>query len=188
MKREVEYEILMNGPEGWEVVNTETTWKAAKTSMKEYEQNSPDYAYDIRTRMVPQPWDALEVLSGRYGAPMGRDSGDDTAKSELPEAERYLVRCSLLPFSDGCYDAGGAYWGGPANVYWVRNCDCTFEAYYRARHRGEAICMALDDYPDLRFVRGEPMYLAALEAEKANGTFDANEARRQNEREQRLAH
>lgn len=46
------------------------------------------------------------------GAMMGR--GSDTLANLDPEAPLYLRR---VPFVDGCYDPGGAYWGGPADLF-----------------------------------------------------------------------
>ena len=31
----------------------------------------------------------------------------------------FTVHLRRLVFSDGCYDCGGAYWGGPADVYHI---------------------------------------------------------------------
>jgi hypothetical protein len=52
---------------------------------------------------------AVAPVSCKYGAPMGR-------RDQLPDdGERLWV--TRLPFIDGDYDRGGAYWGAPDNLY-----------------------------------------------------------------------
>lgn len=43
-----------------------------------------------------------------------------------------------LRFIDGCYDQGGAYWGGPANLYRAVTTDGIGEVFVRAESRAEA--------------------------------------------------
>lgn len=90
---------------------------------------------------------ALAPVNCRYGAPMGR-------REERPD-DCETLWVSRVPFVDGCYDRGGAYWGGPANLYVVHG-DQGARLYYRAASRADAIRQCLGDYPDaaLRFARG----------------------------------
>lgn len=65
-KTEDQYEIQQyTGPTyGWECVNTETTYRAAKTSITEYRENSPG-EYRIRHKLVkitPKPDPMVKVL------------------------------------------------------------------------------------------------------------------------------
>ena len=50
-------------------------------------------------------------VSSKYGAPMGRRSDKVFGK----------VHLERVPFVDGDYDQGGAYWGGPANLWCAWN-------------------------------------------------------------------
>jgi hypothetical protein len=52
---------------------------------------------------------ASEQACSRYGADMGRRSQREGQPERL-----HLQR---VRFIDYCYDAGGAYWGGPANLW-----------------------------------------------------------------------
>lgn len=53
----------------------------------------------------------LSQVSSRYGAPMGRMSASDLG------SEPRSLRLFHLPLDSGGYDAGGAYWGFPNNIY-----------------------------------------------------------------------
>ena len=90
-----------------------------------------------------------EAVSCRFGAPMGRPS-------YYEYDERYPTKCRLshMPLDRGGYDAGGAYWGFPSNLYWLRSADNdSVQLFYRARSRKEAAQKALADYPSIQFVR-----------------------------------
>jgi len=73
-------------------------------------------------------------VSSKYGAPMGRHSdpmSDLTGKVHL--------RC--VPFVDGDYDKGGAYWGGGTPLFcaWGWNADGDqVVCYFRATSRQDA--------------------------------------------------
>jgi hypothetical protein len=78
-----------------------------------------------------------------YGAPMGRrDITDDK------EPRRLTIR--LVPFVDGDYDRGGAYWGGGRDVprLW-----CAWSParevvrYIRAKSLAAALLVLFEDYP-----------------------------------------
>jgi len=62
----------------------------------------------------PKPFEVQ--VDCKYGAPMGRSNYDP-----IPAGTKvYLQR---VPLVDGAYDKGGAYWGGPSNLYcaWYDN-------------------------------------------------------------------
>lgn len=72
-----------------------------------------------------------ENVSSKYGAPMGRRSDP----IESLEGPVYLCR---VPFVDGDYDKGGAYWGGggqPLFCAWDENGSAV---YFRAPNRAAA--------------------------------------------------
>jgi hypothetical protein len=75
-------------------------------------------------------------VSSKYGAPMGRQSSQSLFGKVL------LFR---VPFEDGCYDPGGAYWGAPANLY------CAWDSegavvYLRADSRAQAKAALLEKH------------------------------------------
>lgn len=92
-------------------------------------------------------------VSSRYGSPMGR-------RNSLPEDKNTVVKLRLMrvPFVDGDYDRGGAYWGGGPDVYplW-----CAWEDnpvlvnpvvfYCRARTRVSAKTLVWQQMPLARF-------------------------------------
>lgn len=100
--------------------------------------------------MSQRPYPITEVGS-RYGAPMGR-------RSDLPSDEPVKLHLRYVPFVDGCYDQGGAYWGMPANLYvaWG-NLDGDIgepvEFYVRASSREDAKAKVLEHCSVARFYR-----------------------------------
>lgn len=72
----------------------------------------------------------LWLVDSTFGAPMGRHSVIDSGERKL-----HLRR---LRFVDGGYDAGGAYWGSPANVWHAVNACRGIEVFVRADTREEA--------------------------------------------------
>lgn len=98
---------------------------------------------------MPRP--PLPKLDCKFGAPMGRGSywpgcawnGDKAVPCMT--IKLYLHR---LPFVDGCYDQGGAYWGSPADVYRAIDEADTFCIYLRARNRKEAKEQLRDKFPE----------------------------------------
>jgi hypothetical protein len=85
----------------------------------------------------------LTDVSSRYGAPMGRPRIADK-----PDAK---VRLFRVRFTDGDYDHGGAYWGGPANLYAAIGDG--FQAFTRAASREAAKAEFREEFPQLRFYR-----------------------------------
>lgn len=58
------------------------------------------------------PLPPLTKAYSSRGADMGRPNRH--AVDRTAPIKFHLAR---VPFVDGCYDRGGAYWGGPANLY-----------------------------------------------------------------------
>lgn len=114
------------------------------------------------------PMPPLEELSCARGAPMGRSNRDEL------EDDVGRVFLQRVPFVDGCYDRGGAYWGAPANLWrayaqeeatkdaphnphrfhQVRQGDIlVFEQFVRANSREQAKALLLEDFPTISFYR-----------------------------------
>jgi len=90
----------------------------------------------------------LTELSCSRGAPMGRRDhhahGMDDLEFELEH----------VPFTDGGYDAGGAYWGAPATLYCAVaaiNDEELARHFIRADSRAGAMAKVREDYPDATF-------------------------------------
>ena len=101
------------------------------------------------------PMPPLEELNCSRGAPMGRGNRCDMLPEEVGKV--FLQR---VPFIDGCYDRGGAYWGLPANLWrayfeWVPDDGDTevFEQFIRADSRKQAKKLLAEDFPNIRFYR-----------------------------------
>lgn len=100
------------------------------------------------------PMPPLEELNCSRGAPMGRSSYCDMPPDEVGKA--FLQQ---VPFVDGCYDRGGAYWGAPANLwrsyFELEGEDETlvFEQFIRANSRKAAKKLLADEFPNIRFYR-----------------------------------
>jgi hypothetical protein len=87
-------------------------------------------------------------VNGRYGAPMGRPC-------DLPDATTDKLYLRKVPFFDGDYDNGGAYWGGgvPGSLLY-----CAWDVegratYVRAPNRDVAKKEVLKDAPGAKFFR-----------------------------------
>ncbi len=64
-------------------------------------------------------------VSSRYGAPMGRYTGNPD-----PDAQgKFSLRRVTL--DSGGYDSGGAYWGHGEPLYWYCSADGTAEGFLR---------------------------------------------------------
>lgn len=102
------------------------------------------------------PMPELTQLSCKYGAPMGRRETHDIDRED--PAKFYL---QYVPFVDGAYDRGGAYWGCPANLYrayaafeWDPNEKVLeTEMFVRANSRDEAKAKVREEYPNATFFR-----------------------------------
>ena len=97
--------------------------------------------------------------SSARGAQMGRPEihlADTGAAMEF-ELER-------LPMVDGCYDAEGAYWGAPDNLYCAQSEDdgeTVVQMFIRADSREDAEAKVKETYPNVTFK--EPEMSAFLE-------------------------
>lgn len=90
-------------------------------------------------------------VSSPRGAPMGR-------RSDLLTDVVGKVRLQRVPFVDGDYDPGGAYWGGgrgtqPLFCAWGETEDEQVEYYLRAADREDAKAKLLAFFPGLKFYR-----------------------------------
>lgn len=83
----------------------------------------------------------LPDVSSRYGAPMGRpdrptafdltDSKGNRFALDFGAPRRFYLR--RVPLDGGGYDAGGAYWGIGAPLFWAcSDSGVTVERFYRA--------------------------------------------------------
>jgi hypothetical protein len=82
--------------------------------------------------------DIVTNVSCKYGAPMGRanvgkppitiTSGKNCRIVKKNQTRVYEKR---VPFIDGAYDIGGAYWGAPENLYVRFTKDLSYIEYFR---------------------------------------------------------
>lgn len=79
------------------------------------------------------------------GSAMGR-------RDTLPASTHPKLRMQRLPFMDHCYDRGGAYWGGPANV-WCAWDHAGTQLFRRADSRAEAKARIKAEFPTATFYR-----------------------------------
>lgn len=86
----------------------------------------------------------LTELNMTRGAPMGRSSYGTDLEDIKVELER-------VPLTDGCYDVGGAYWGGPDNLWAYQHTDADGETQMfgtlRAADRVDAIDELAEEHP-----------------------------------------
>jgi hypothetical protein len=88
----------------------------------------------------------LTEVSSARGAPMGRRDveGDHDAS--------YSLIVHHLPFIDGDYDSGGAYWGAGGGPLWraVEAVDTNpaVEMFIRAKDRWDALAAVREEYPN----------------------------------------
>lgn len=88
----------------------------------------------------------LTNVSSPLGAPFGR-----VERSGEPAAHRFTLQ--RVRINSGGYDAGGAYWGRGAPLYWACSDDGTAERFFRADDRAEAKATIQAEYPGARFYR-----------------------------------
>lgn len=82
-----------------------------------------------------------EKVNAKYGAPMGRYN-DGLAALKDAEGKVHLQNVPLT--GGGCYDEGGAYWGGGTPLYCAWGYDSKGDqivAYFRAASRDAAKAM-----------------------------------------------
>lgn len=68
----------------------------------------------------------ITPVNTQYGAPMGRPNVGTS-----PKNPRKKVYDLPVPFIDGVYDTGGAYWGSPANLRVKCTRDLQYVEFYR---------------------------------------------------------
>jgi hypothetical protein len=102
------------------------------------------------------PITPLPDVSSSRGAPMGRRDSHNRSHEELP-LKFFLVH---LPFIDGDYDKGGAYWGGADKQMYRAESDglqpgeeCVQEMFIRAHTRFQAKEEVLKRYPNAIFYK-----------------------------------
>lgn len=97
----------------------------------------------------------LRNVSSQRGAPMGR-------QNTLPDdrASPILLALVRLPFEDGAYDKGGAYWGYSASAWAIYRAvgeraadELTTEIFVRAKTRADARAQIVGMIPGARFYR-----------------------------------
>ena len=89
-------------------------------------------------------------VSSPYGAPMGRYTGPNYL--ETCAGRLHLMRVRL---NSGGYDAGGAYWGLGAPLYYFEHDGETEQVYgyVRGTTRDKAKAQVRETYPSARFYR-----------------------------------
>lgn len=82
----------------------------------------------------------ITELSGKYGAPMGRQNIDNRLRAVHKDGsqtivDEYMGKQKLynkrVPMIDGAYDIGGAYWGIGRELRVVFNKELTYVRFYR---------------------------------------------------------
>lgn len=95
----------------------------------------------------------LSNVSSARGAPMGRADNLARCAQMIEEYgdEKPTFALLKVPFVDECYDAGGAYWGAPANLWRAysmqENWDRPIEGFFRAGSRQAAMQHLLGQFP-----------------------------------------
>ena len=74
----------------------------------------------------------LSPVNSSRGAPMGRPEQHNHNATGL------VFELEWVPLTDGAYDCGGAYWGGPANLYCAQADEGEVTLYIRAASRETA--------------------------------------------------
>jgi len=126
------YEIWANYGYGPESVTGSENRQDAKRLLREYRENEPGTHHWIKKvrepnpDYIPTPFERIICpVNCTYGAPMGRMS---TIPDKKP-AERIFDR--YVPFIDGAYDQGGAYWGIPATLRVRYTRSLSYVEFYR---------------------------------------------------------
>lgn len=84
----------------------------------------------------------LSEVNGSRGAPMGRR---DTHADDCHAPIKLIVH--HLPFVDGDYDAGGAYWGAGEPLWRALEPEGEVEFFFRAKDRWDALNYVKGEYP-----------------------------------------
>lgn len=113
----------------------------------------------------------FDDVNCKYGSPMGRVSVGDLSGTPRDRIEARRARGT-----DGDYDEGGAYWGGPiVNVWavWERSRGSETVQYVRADSREEAISRALGEVGGYAFQERAPNEFHSEAAAVAGSQLDA---------------
>ena len=108
------------------------------------EQNLPPG--EMKTENIAPRLASMNCLRG---APMGRR---ESHREDLLNTEVSL-HLQYIPFFDGAYDEGGAYWGYPANLYRAINADLGIEMFVRANWRADAETRVRSIYTKATFIK-----------------------------------
>lgn len=95
--------------------------------------------------------DPVAAVPCKYGAPMGRRSFDNGGAVIEPTDPPFTLR--RIRLDSGGYDAGGAYWGHGAPLYWYCDGIGQCEGFIRASSRDAAKAKIRETYPNARFYR-----------------------------------
>lgn len=103
------------------------------------------------------PMPKLSDVGCSRGAPMGRRNVCEMLPEEVGK-----VYLQLVPFVDGDYDRGGAYWGAVRGQWlWRAYCEQentkeeidVFDQFLRAKSREQAKDILRQQFPNIRFYR-----------------------------------
>lgn len=80
----------------------------------------------------------IAPVNCKYGAPMGRANVGSYPvtitsgrNNRICKSNQVKVYDRAVPFIDGAYDKGGAYWGAPANLRVEFTADLSYIRFYR---------------------------------------------------------
>lgn len=79
--------------------------------------------------------------------------GSDMGRRTIKEDTTKPLHLQKVRLYSGGYDAGGAYWGTPDDLYCAFNEDMTFRVFTRAYNRVQAKINLNVLYDDLTFIR-----------------------------------
>ncbi len=74
----------------------------------------------------------------------------------MPGTKPTRVSLFCVRMVDGCYDDGGAYWGGPPSkpLYCARDREGEVQLFFRADNRRSAVTILKEKHPHLTPIRG----------------------------------
>lgn len=96
--------------------------------------------------LEPRGWDGGPT---KYGASLGRPSLIPSKEV----AECMKVSLQKIRLNQGGYDAGGAYWGIGAPLYWAADDFGIVDMWFRASDRDDAKRQVLSRCPNAMFYR-----------------------------------
>lgn len=142
-----EYRVTIHAAAGQRIVRTAATSSdAAKRAVADFE----GCPIDILTAELAPHNRGNDRVASRYGAPMGRADNVAPGEDGADLGRFYLQRVRL---DSGGYDAGGAYWGIGAPLYWYGSEDGSADGFIRGTTRNAAKAAIRETYPGARFFR-----------------------------------